>query len=251
MAGLGRQTPCCIDPPPGGNVSRTLPPPVHRFFRDGGGPCRAGEIRLPPPPPPVLFLDVMDTLVVDPFYVDMYAHFGFSSQAAFLAAKHPTTWVDWERGTIGSADAFARFFADRRPVDAAAFTAYLRSAYALLPGVEGLLDDLAGGGVSLHVLSNYTDLWREVEAAVGLGARWGVSWTAVSCMTGARKPEVGAYVAAAEAAGVDPASCVLVDDRQANVEAAVAAGFGGGVTAVKGGGIDDVRAALREWYPWL
>lgn len=227
------------------------PPPSTGSSVTEGAPAAQAKSASPPPPPPVLFLDVMDTLVVDPFYVDMYAHFGFSSQAAFLAAKHPTTWVDWERGTIGSADAFARFFADRRPVDAAAFTAYLRSAYALLPGVEGLLDDLAGGGVSLHVLSNYTDLWREVEAAVGLGARWGVSWTAVSCMTGARKPEVGAYVAAAEAAGVDPASCVLVDDRQANVEAAVAAGFGGGVTAVKGGGIDDVRAALREWYPWL
>ncbi|GAB0497355.1 hypothetical protein MMPV_008687 [Pyropia vietnamensis] len=179
----------------------------------------------------------MDTLVVDPFYVDMYAHFGFPSQAEFLAAKHPTTWVDWERGAIGPADAYARFFADRRPVDADAFTAYLRSAYTFLPGVEGLLDDLASGGVPLHVLSNYTDLWREVEAAVGLGARWGVAWTAVSCMTGLRKPEPGAYTAAAAAAGVDPVDCLLVDDRPANVEAAIAAGFGGGVTAVKGGEI--------------
>lgn len=206
---------------------------------------------LSPSPHPVLFLDVMDTLVVDPFYVDMYAHFGFPSQAAFLAAKHPTTWVDWERGTIGPAEAYARFFADRRPVDVAAFTAYLRSAYALLPGVEALLDDLAAAGVRLHVLSNYTDLWREVEAAVGLSSRWGVAWTAVSCVTGARKPEPAAYAAAVAAAGVDAGGCVLLDDRPGNVDAAVAAGFGGGVTAVKGGGIADVRAALREWYPWL
>jgi len=193
----------------------------------------------------------MDTLVVDPFFVDMHAHFGFATQAEFLAAKHPTTWVDWERGSIGAEEAYARFFADRRPVDAAAFTAYLRSAYALLPGVEALLDDLVAGGAALHVLSNYTDLWTEVEAAVGLGARWGVAWTAVSCVTGARKPDGEAYAAAAAAAGVPVGGCVLLDDRRGNVDAAVAAGFGGGVTAAKGGDIADVRAGLRQWYPWL
>lgn len=47
----------------------------------------------------VLLLDVMDTVVADPFFEHMPRFFGMSFQE-LLAAKHPDAWVRFERGVI-------------------------------------------------------------------------------------------------------------------------------------------------------
>ena len=58
----------------------------------------------------------MDTLVADPFYEAMPRYFQLSF-AELLAAKHPTAWVEFERGDITEAELFAKFFADGRRFD--------------------------------------------------------------------------------------------------------------------------------------
>ena len=128
-----------------------------------------------------------------------------------LAAKHPTAWLDFERGALDEAAFFATFFADGRPVDGAGLRAAMRAAYVFVPGMEALLTRLHAAGYELHAFSNYPDWWRLVEERLAL-SRF-LSWTAVSClpaMRGARKPEPDAFAAAAQAAGGEPAHLVLI-----------------------------------------
>jgi HAD superfamily hydrolase (TIGR01509 family) len=175
-----------------------------------------------------LLLDVMGTLVHDPFFAEMPAHFGLTF-AELLAQKHPRTWLEFELGAIDERACMARFFADERAFDAEAFRACVRDAYAFLPGVEALLGELAEAVVPMHALSNYSVWYRLIEERLAL-SRW-VPWTFVSCHTGVRKPSKQAYLGAAAALGVAPGECLFVDDRPENVAAAEALGMRGHVFA--------------------
>eukprot|EP00268_Persea_americana_P025646 TRINITY_DN24982_c0_g1_i3.p1 TRINITY_DN24982_c0_g1~~TRINITY_DN24982_c0_g1_i3.p1 ORF type:complete len:104 (+),score=28.59 TRINITY_DN24982_c0_g1_i3:34-312(+) len=48
---------------------------------------------------PILLFDVMDTLVRDPFYQDVPAFFGMPMKE-LLETKHPTAWIEFEKGLI-------------------------------------------------------------------------------------------------------------------------------------------------------
>lgn len=62
---------------------------------------------------------LQDTIVKDPFFEHMPPHFGMTFKE-LLDAKHPTTWLEFERGDIGEEEALERFWADGRTVDAEA-----------------------------------------------------------------------------------------------------------------------------------
>jgi HAD superfamily hydrolase (TIGR01509 family) len=173
---------------------------------------------------PVLLLDVMGTLVRDPFFEEMPAFFGLSLRE-LLAVKHPTAWVEFEHGAIDEVACMAKFFVDQRPFDVDAFKAHVADAYAWLPGVPELLADLQERGVEMHALSNYTPWYRLIEERLGL-SRY-VPWTFVSCETGVRKPHEDAYVGPASKLARPVSSCVFVDDRKDNVEAAWRVGMPG------------------------
>jgi phosphoglycolate phosphatase-like HAD superfamily hydrolase len=130
------------------------------------------------PQQPILLLDVMDTLVSDPFYEAMPRHFGMPFRD-LLDAKHPTAWVEFERGEIGERELLRRFFRDGRPVDGGALVKMMKAHYRLLDGIEPLLERLKDAGVRMHACSNYPVWWRNVEEATELG-RW-IEWTFVSC----------------------------------------------------------------------
>jgi phosphoglycolate phosphatase-like HAD superfamily hydrolase len=122
-----------------------------------------------------------------------------------LAAKHPSAWLDFERGHISEEAFVASFFADGRAVNGPALRTAMGDAYAWLPGMEALLARLHAAGYELHAFSNYPAWWQELEARLAL-SRY-VRWTAVSClpaMRAARKPEPASYAAAAAAAGGAP-----------------------------------------------
>lgn len=173
---------------------------------------------------PVLLLDVMGTLVRDPFFEDMPAFFGLTLKE-LLAHKHPTAWVEFEHGEIDEAACMAKFFKDARAFDVAAFKAHVARGYRWLPGVEALLADLCARGVEMHALSNYPMWWRLIEERLAL-SRY-VRWTFVSCHTGVRKPQPEAYLGAARALGRPASSLVFVDDREDNVDAARRVGMPG------------------------
>ena len=143
---------------------------------------------------PVLLLDVMDTLVVDPFRVHIPAFFGLTL-AELLAQKHPTAWVEFEKGQLDEAAYAARMFADGRFVDHEALARHVRAAYAFIDGVEELLSELHAAGVEMHALSNYPVWYRMLEERLDL-SRY-LSWRFVSCNTGLRKPHPEAYLSAA------------------------------------------------------
>lgn len=170
----------------------------------------------------MLLLDVMGTLVHDPFFVEVPRFFGVDLRT-LIATKHPTAWVDFELGAIDEEQLAQRFFADGRLLDVTGLKRAMLDAYAFLPGIEPLLHRLQQRGVSMHVLSNYPCWYRLIEDKLGL-SRY-VPWTFVSCHTGARKPDARAYLGACEQLGVAPSACVFVDDRPQNCAGARAIGM--------------------------
>lgn len=169
-----------------------------------------------------LLLDVMGTLVHDPFHEDMPAFFGMTLEE-LLRQKHPEAWVRFEHGELDEDDFLRRFFADEREYDRRGFIEHVRGCYRLLEGVEPLLEDLAARGVPMHALSNYPCWYRLIEERLRL-SRW-IEWSFVSCETGVRKPDPEAYLGAARALELPAERCLFVDDRESNCAAARAVGM--------------------------
>ncbi len=192
------------------------------------------------PPTPrarVLLLDVLDTLVHDPFYDEVLEFFGMSLDELF-AVKDKQAWFAFERGELREQDMRARYFADGRALDLEGLRACMRAHYRLLPGVEELLTELRAAGVPMHALSNYPVWFELIEARLGL-SRF-LSWSFVSCRTGVRKPDAGAFLGAARALGVAPSRCLFVDDREKNCAGARAVGM----SAHRFEGSEGLRAEL-------
>ncbi|MHC5210501.1 MAG: HAD family hydrolase [Planctomycetota bacterium] len=171
---------------------------------------------------PILLLDVMDTLVHEPFFREVPAFFGMSLEE-LLAAKHPTAWIEFEEGRLSEGEYLQRFFRDGREVDGEALRAHMRRSYRWIEGAPGLLEELHAVGRPMHALSNYPAWYEIIDEELGL-SRW-LAWSFVSCRTGVRKPDPRAYLGAAETLGVPPAACLFVDDRPQNVEAARGVGM--------------------------
>jgi HAD superfamily hydrolase (TIGR01509 family) len=169
------------------------------------------------PAPSVLLLDVMDTLVRDPFWVEIPRYFGVTLEQ-LLPQLRKGAWVEFELDALDEATFVSRFFADGRAVDAAGLRAAVQAGYRLLPGVEPLLHELAQRGVPMHAFSNYPRWYALIEEALGLSA-W-VQWSFVSCDTRLRKPDPAAYLHASRTLGVEPSACLFVDDRESNCAAA-------------------------------
>jgi HAD superfamily hydrolase (TIGR01509 family) len=188
---------------------------------------------------PILLLDVMDTLVVDPFFHAVPAHFGCSLEE-LLADKDPHAWVDFELARIDEATFFERFFRDDREWSGPAMKQAMTEAYRWVDGIEGLLGELQAQGVAMHALSNYTEWYRIIEDRLAV-SRY-LPWSFVSCDTGFRKPDPDTYRHAAETLGVAPERCIFVDDRGRNCKGAASIGMG----AVKFQSAAQLRAALVE-----
>ncbi len=171
---------------------------------------------------PVVFLDVMGTLVHDPFYEDIPAFFGLTL-AEFIQVKHPTAWVEFEHGRMSEAEYLSQIFPDQRLFDSEALLLAIKSSYRWLDGVEPLLAELKSRGVALHAMSNYPVWYRYIEEKLEL-SRY-LRWTFVSCVAGVRKPRREAFLAAAATVGRTPIQCLLIDDVRENCAAAEATGM--------------------------
>lgn len=174
---------------------------------------------------PVLITDILDTIVVDPFFNGMASHFGFSQFDAFLKAKTPNLWVQFERGEVEENILADNFFRDGRKIDVDALKQFLKNSYHLVPGVDDMLFALRGAGIEIHACTNYP-IWADlVEDALQLESTFGLKWTFVSAREGCRKPEKRAYLRTAEKAQVDASDCILLDDKKVNCDGAIEAGY--------------------------
>lgn len=171
---------------------------------------------------PILLLDIMGTVVHDPFFVEVPRFFGMELRD-ILRAKHPTAWVRFERDEIDETTMLSEFFSDGRSFDGAGLKRAMGEAYRFLDGMEPLLQELHGAGVPMHALSNYPRWYGMIEDRLRL-SRF-MSWKFVSCHTGVRKPDAEAYLGPVRDLGVEPGRCLFVDDRQGNVDGAHAVGM--------------------------
>lgn len=175
--------------------------------------------------PPVLLLDIMDTVVYDPFFLDMPRFFGISFKE-LMAAKHPTAWVQFECDQISEEELMRIFFADGRSFDGQALKQHMADCYRYLDGMEVLLQRLAASGAQVHAFSNYPAWWQMIEDKLRV-SRY-MEWTFVSCqgpLRGMRKPATDSFAAVVSHLGVPPDRLLFVDDRQANIDGALAAGI--------------------------
>ena len=170
----------------------------------------------------ILLLDVMETLVCEPFYEAMPKHFGMTFEQ-LLEAKHPTAWIAFEKGVITEDEYVQKFFHDERSVDGEALRDCLWQVYEWMDGMHALTRELHGLGYEMHALSNYPIWYEMIEEKLGL-SRY-LEWTFVSTRTGLRKPDERAFLHAAESLNVSPEQCLFIDDRAVNVDAAQKVGM--------------------------
>lgn len=188
---------------------------------------------------PVLLLDVMDTIVKDPFYDRVPAFFGVTLDELF-AAKDRDVWIAFEEGRIDEDEYHRRAFHDGRAYDRHAFLREMVDGYHFIDGMEELLAELKERGVEMHAFSNYPRWYRLLDEELNL--RRFLAWSFVSCEIGARKPAPAAYRCALEHTGRPADEHLFVDDRESNCEGARAAGL----VAHRFVDTKTLRDALRE-----
>ncbi len=171
---------------------------------------------------PVILVDVMDTLVYNPFNREIPDFFELSP-LELLSQKHVTAWSRFETGEIDEAEFLRIYFADGRAFDHPAFLDAVRKAYRWIDGAEPLLECLCRQGFEIHALSNYPIWYRTIEDELKL-SRY-LNWSFVSCLTGLRKPATAAYLNAANNLNREIEDCLLIDDSIANCRAAEATGL--------------------------
>jgi HAD superfamily hydrolase (TIGR01549 family) len=198
-------------------------------------------------PVQLLAFDLMDTVVVDPFFAVVPAVTGMSLEELF-AVTHPSSWLEFERGLIDEQTFVGRFYreeVERELPDPRLIVRTVLDNYRFVPGMERLLARLAGGKVLRYVLSNYTVWIDRVRQELKLDRFF--DGYVISCESGARKPEAEAYHALCHRAGLQPAHCLLIDDRRANVEGAQAMGMAAVRSALLGSGIAGRAVNAPSW----
>ncbi|KAL5205059.1 hypothetical protein ABZP36_009930 [Zizania latifolia] len=171
---------------------------------------------------PVLLFDVMDTVVRDPFYHHIPAFFQMSMKE-LLESKHPTAWSEFEMGLIDENELAKKFFNDGRSFDLEGLKTCMVRAYEYVDGVEDILCNLKQNNYEVHAFTNYPVWYQLVEEKLKLSKY--LSWTFCSCTIGKRKPSPDFYLHAVHHLNIDPASCIFIDDRMANIEAAFSVGM--------------------------
>lgn len=176
----------------------------------------------------LLCFDLMDTVVVDPFFADVPRLFGEALLQEMVRAREPSLWPAFERGEIDEATLFSSFYRDAEAAARAGFPdpRALRDAivtrYRFVEGMQELLAELKPHH-ALWVLSNYPCWFETLSRKLQLERFF--DGFVISYRSRHRKPQPEAYAALIEASGAAAASVVLIDDRACNCEAARQAGW--------------------------
>ena len=201
--------------------------------------------RLPPIPDPLdcVLFDAGDTLLAPApsfqgRFVAVAADNGLPLQEAAVdaaiadavrAASWPSDWTDPATQRSFWVDFYRQVLAglghDGEELAEALFTAFSDPAgYRLFDDVRPALEELAGRGIALGVVSNFEPWLEDVLALQGVDHLFAV--VAISGKLGVAKPDPAIFRWAVQEAGVDPAATVHVGDQLVNdVEAARAVGL--------------------------
>ena len=134
--------------------------------------------------------------------------------------RHVSSARDFETGRLSLDDYLQRtVFHDTRTFDAQAYKQFMLDSSTVLPGLEMLKQIAASGRYLLGMLNNESlELNNDRIAKFGLRDYFDVFFS--SCYVGYWKPDPEIYQLALNVVQRDPAECVFIDDRAANVEAA-------------------------------
>lgn len=149
---------------------------------------------------------------------------------------HPTSYDESLRDYMGSAvhrvhDLVFERTGERLPADfdetllartCAAFERELKP----VPGVEDVLGALTASGVAYCLASSGShERIRAGHRAAGIGGWFEEEWIFSTQDVGEGKPAPDLFLHAADAMGIAPARCVVVEDSPPGVQAAIAAGM--------------------------
>ncbi|MGW2227809.1 HAD-IA family hydrolase [Streptomyces formicae] len=154
---------------------------------------------------------------------------GSTAEIAFA----PETDLPLMRGEITKdqwTEAIARGLADRVPHERGRelATTLAEAKFRADEVVVGMLRQARAAGLPVLLVTNATPWLADDLALLGLTGPDGLVDDVISSADlGIVKPDRRIYEVAAERAGVAPARCLFVDDRQENVDAAVALGMTG------------------------
>lgn len=196
---------------------------------------------MPPDRPAIrlVALDLMDTLLVDPYREALVATTGMTLEQ-LAPLRNEEAWHDFELGRIDERTYAQRFLpASLGGFDIERYKRELHRRYAWVPGMERLALRLATR-VPIHILSNYPAWYEELRGRFQLDRF--ASGHHPSYLLRARKPAPPFYRQALLRIGIEPSAVLFVDDRAPNVEAAREAGM----RAVPFEGADGLEETLRR-----
>jgi HAD superfamily hydrolase (TIGR01509 family) len=163
----------------------------------------------------VVLFDLMDTVLVDP-YREALAAATDLAPAELFRLRDPELWPAFERGELDEAGYWAGWERAGIPFDRDAFHRVRRAGIAFVPGMDALLDGLAGR-VQRVAASNYP-VWIEELERQHLGGRF--ERVLASHHLGVRKPDPAFFARLLERIDARTEETVFVDDRDVNVAAA-------------------------------
>jgi len=132
-------------------------------------------------------------------------------------------------------------FPDYRDLIALYDARWLETIPGPIPGMIGLVDELAAAGVPLYAITNFShEFWPRFMATAPVFRHF--RDIVVSGDERLVKPDPAIFALASERFGVGPGDALFIDDRADNVAASEAAGFVGHVFD----GVAPLRARLRD-----
>jgi HAD superfamily hydrolase (TIGR01509 family) len=174
-------------------------------------------------PHEVVVFDVMDTLLHDPYREAHEAATGLTFEA-FESVRPEGAYHALERSEIDESAYWDALRNAGISVDVGRFHEIRRSGYEWLSGMRELLREIAARN-QVILASNYPAGWiGEVRSRFFHGIQTEVcgSWE-----LGVRKPSLEFFDRIVDRFGLEPTTCVLVDDSELNLDGAVAAGWQG------------------------
>ncbi len=190
------------------------------------------------PPPVALGLDLMDTLIRDPWRQAVENVVGLTVDG-LRAHMDRDAWALFELGQLDERAGAARFFlpGSGLRLDLERLRDAFRCGYRFVEGMEELLAE-AAACLPVHILSNYPPWYEHVRECFALDRF--VAGHHPSYDVGARKPAPLYFERVLQRAGLRPHELLFVDDVLENVAAARALG----IPSVAFAGAADLRARI-------
>lgn len=175
--------------------------------------------------PKTIIFDLMDTIVIDPFYTIFPKYFNLPIEELYKI-ETPNNWPKFEVGKISEKEYFENFFlpdSGHKLDDPEKLKATIFSSYYFIKGMEEFLFELNSRGFSLWIHSNYSFWFEEVRSRLDLDRFF--EGYSVSYKIGFRKPDHSAYLATIALIKKEAKECIFIDDREINVKAASEVGL--------------------------